>query len=158
MILLLRGSLFVFIAVLSVWTANCAQASESIDASNFVNEMATKQQGAFVSGCYAHSSSARIRAAIVFFPRSNSGLFVVSDNKGAAFNLGRVELTAAGQWDLADLEGGTDTIRILSDLYEQITRMPFTWFNPKDVNKTLSWRPAQSCRLLGNLNLESRSR
>jgi hypothetical protein len=146
------GSLLVAIMVF-LPTAHSAPTIESKAATAFVDDMATRHQGAFVGGCIAWPSStavdipSEVRAVIVFFPLANKGLFIVSDATGAAFNLGNVDLTPSGQWDLAELEGGMDTVRILSDLYDQVTALPFSWAAPKDVAKALSTVPMRSCKL-----------
>ena len=114
----------------------------------YVGDMVKNHQPAFVSTCVAHSASVEYIASIVFFPRKNQGMFIFSDKNHVVLNWGNLSWTQNGQWDMNDLEGGIDTIRILNDLAAQLIRLPFLWASPEDVKHVLTAKPRNSCTLL----------
>jgi hypothetical protein len=130
-------------------TTAFAATPESRYLNTYLEEKMNKHEGAFVSGCVATVPTATVRATIVFFPKENSGVFIVTDSKGALINLGDVDLSETGEWDLGDLEGGMETISILSDVYQQLTTLPFSWIAPDHVKKALVPAPTRSCRKTG---------
>lgn len=114
----------------------------------YVDDMVQNHQPAFVSTCAAHSGSVEYVASIVFFPQKNQGMFILRNKKNVVLNWGNLSWTNKGQWDMNDLEGGIDTIRILNDLAVQLIRLPFLWASPEDVRQVLVARPRNRCTLL----------
>lgn len=114
----------------------------------YVDRMVKDHEAAFVSVCVVHSASADYLAGIVFFPRKNQGMFVFSDKNHVVLNWGDLSWTTEGQWDMGDLEGGTETVKILSDLFYKLTRLPFVWTSPADVKTALAKVPKHSCEML----------
>ena len=115
---------------------------------NFIDDMARNHQAAFISTCAVRSKAGIYHAAIVFFPGRNTGVFIFSDRQHVVLNSGDVDWTPEGQWDMGDLEGGMYTIRIMSDLFYRLTRLPFSWASPEDIKHTLAAEPRNSCALL----------
>ncbi|HVB66222.1 MAG TPA: hypothetical protein VND01_00835 [Candidatus Acidoferrales bacterium] len=83
---------------------------------NYVNKvfdnMVQSNEPAFVSACIAYTKSTEYHASIVYFPRKNKGLFIFSDKNHVVLNSGDVSWTSKGQWDMGELEGGMQTIKI----------------------------------------------
>jgi len=125
---------------------------ESTDQGNYVralfDEMAKGHQAAFISSCEVHSPSGQNMARVIFWPEVNKGVFVYIDAKGVISNWASVDWTPDGQWDMSDLGGGISTIRILSDLFYQLTRLPFSWSGPIEVKKASEAPTRHVCVLL----------
>lgn len=117
---------------------------------SYISGMESRYQGAFITECVAKSATANLLATVIYFPRKNSGMFVLRAADGHVSNMGSVRLSDKGQWDLSDLEGGMDTIRILSNLFLQLVRFKFVWVAPSDLGHVGKSRPQNTCRLLGN--------
>lgn len=131
--------------------ANQTQAFTSLTQyiSYYLNSMAKEHQAAFVSTCMVRSyNGEKDQAAIVFFPMKNKGQFLFTDKDHNVLNSGDVKWDSNGYWDISDLEGGIYTIRVMSDLFDKLIQLPFTWTSPEDVKKVLVTKPSHSCTLL----------
>ena len=122
--------------------------AETDHINQYVDGMVKSREAAFVSTCVVHSASTDYLAGIVFFPRKNQGMFIFSDKNHVVLNSGELSWTQEGQWDMGDLEGGTETIKILSDLFYKVTRLPFVWTSPEGVKTALAMAPKNSCEML----------
>ena len=118
------------------------------DVNHFINSMVMDHEAAFISSCNAYSGSTKYLARIVFFPQKNQGLFVFSDKNGVVLNYGSLDWTPGGKWDMSDLEGGIETIKISSDLFYKVTYLPFKWASPDDVKAVYQALPENSCEML----------
>lgn len=123
---------------------------QSVYLNKYISNMISHRQSAFISECVATSSTTQYDVELIFFPRRNSGLFVIKTAPDMVSNMGKVWLSNTGRWELADLEGGIDTIRILGDLFGQLTRLKFKWVEPSRIARVESLRPKVICRLFGN--------
>ena len=112
---------------------------ESTDQGNYVralfDEMAKGHQAAFISSCEVHSPSGQNMARVIFWPEVNKGVFVYIDAKGVISNWASVDWTPDGQWDM-------------SDLFYQLTRLPFSWSGPIEVKKASEAPTRHVCVLL----------
>lgn len=123
---------------------------------SFIDGMIKTHESAFISSCIVHSGSTRSIARIIFFPMKNKGIFTLTGNHHIVSNWGNVSWTNKGQWDLANLEGGLATIKIMSNLYYQVTRLPFMWYASGNIRHALSAKPKYFCHLLGSSGYDNK--
>lgn len=115
------------------------------EVNNFIVGKVNNKESAFISSCNVNMKSKKYVTSIIIFPKSNSGMFVFGRSNQSVSNEGSIRLDQDGQWDLAELEGGTQTIRIMSDLFFELSRQPFTWSAPLDVRRTWNRAPHIAC-------------
>jgi hypothetical protein len=143
--------LFLFIVGVSAHAvANSPDMFLTNEVIRFVTERVRHHEPAFISECKIADGTKTVLAAIIFFPRSGKGMFIVANNEHVVSNNAGVIWDADGKWDMSELEGGIETIRLMSNVFDQLTRQSFKWASPVDVRRTWEESPTSTCTLARN--------
>lgn len=117
----MKRNFFLVILVLSMLSmCGSTNAPRGIELTHYIDKsienMAKKHESAFISACWVKADSSDYTVRVVYFPRTNSGIFTYSTKDEIVLSSGDVYWDPDGQWELSDLEGGMDTIMIMSNI------------------------------------------